>query len=1736
MENKLTNRFARTAAILLMLIMAVCCFSVRGGVVLPSASAENIVDLTAQNSVADDFATNQASTASYINNGGAWVGGGPDLFNMGSGGYMVYKLQIPAAEAIKAAANYRHWLTSYDGNGGVHQYSGSFKTAWYVTDEAVSADFNGDVSTWTAVPANEAASASVYEYTYNIRVADDAAPAETLYVCVKFADNASEYHGQPGGNDGAWIDKIQFSIDTGETVAVTGVEFAVDSKEIAYNTTEALSAAVSPENATNKQIVYTSSNPEAVIVVNGSVQAIGYGSSVITAETVDGGFTDTITYNVTGTPERKEIDMTSVSSFDTLFTTDTEGFEYIPSNVWHYNFGIKHDGGYNGAYTPVTTSYIAGIDFRDFAGYASVIYKVKIAAGSNLKINLTLENNWGGAQGVTMSGDTVPRLNVFVAEAAADGNPGEFARVDADTDWTSSKRDFSFECSDFADAEKVVFVKLKSVYEPERQGAWIKNVSFVTASDTVSVTGVAINNKIDSLGIGATHQLNVSVAPSDASNTKVTYTSSETGVATVNAAGLIKAVASGSTVITVTTEDGSFTDSFELTVTEPAVDLTIAGTVSEDFLTNQKSVYSYMATSGASWVPAYSLFDLGAGQYLVYKINIPAQGGAEVTVQFKNWAGVGNGGVHKYSDNFKTEWYVTDTSVDSSFDGNVSSWMKVNAASAASSDVFEYTYVLSDKGADKTARTVYACIKFVDNSDAYAGQGGWNDGAWIEKITFKRLTDLNVPVSGITLSETELNLGLTEKTTLTVNFTPSDATNTGIRWTSSNPAAVTVTDGGLVRAVGYGSAVITATSVDGEFTATCDVEVINTPEQKTVDMTSAAEFDTDVLNDTEHTFVLPNVWFYNTGVIHPEGESKLSTPVVTIDQNIKFRDFACSAYVIYKVVLPADTMGRINLEMENNWNGANGIVGMDQYVNNPRLNIFVTSDALTLENIADANWTRIESDGDWSKDTRDYSFVIDGLKTAERTVYVKVYNTFVSNQGAWINSLTFTTSSGAVPVESVTINKTGDKLAIGSTMNVSAVINPSDAGNTNVTWSSSDNTIAEISASGVITGKKAGKVTITVTTEDGNKTDSFELTVFDSSVVDLEQNVNVTDDIKTSRGLTYAAASSDSFWNNDFQLFNIGSTVDTSGGWVAWKIKLPEAHKLLVELEFRNWVGIGNGGVHVDGLPKLQYYYTTDVSSVPSGSSSGWTETGRDVNWDTEIFNYNFSTGDIDSATGEIYFMVCFAPNGSGGGDGAWLDSISFTAVSSANVPVTGVALDRTELTLNYGAKVTLKASLQPSNASNRDVTWSSSDPSIVYVDSHGTLEAVGAGTATITVTTTDGSHTATCTVTVPDGNNDSIIDLTDGELFDTDVMNTSESATVLPNTWFYSSGTISTSTRVVTLHGRTFRDFGYNAFAIYKLKVPANSNARINLKMAIGVDDGQYIWNGVVGLDAASGLPRLNVDYTEDELTVGTIGTANWIRSDEDGDWSGDQADYSFPVSNMGNTDRYVYVRIYSTMVSQQGAWIEALTFDTYTPEPSGISVKKPNKTSYKVGETLDLTGMVVSLRYNDGSSVVLNSDEYTVDKTGALTAEDKEVVITYGSFSTKFSITVSKIVKSIAITKNPVTEYTAGDYFDPSGIEITVTYEDNTTEVITKGYSYDKKNVALQESDTQVVFTYEDKTATLTITVSPEENNNNNGDTPPADESGLSAGAIIGIVAACVVVIGGGAAAFIIVKKKRA
>ncbi|MCQ2315455.1 MAG: Ig-like domain-containing protein [Bacteroidales bacterium] len=129
-----------------------------------------------------------------------------------------------------------------------------------------------------------------------------------------------------------------------------------------------------------------------------------------------------------------------------------------------------------------------------------------------------------------------------------------------------------------------------------------------------------------------------------------------------------------------------------------------------------------------------------------------------------------------------------------------------------------------------------------------------------------------------------------------------------------------------------------------------------------------------------------------------------------------------------------------------------------------------------------------------------------------------------NTSGAWriddVN-ITFYKGQSNVPVTGVTLNTGELSLNVGATETLTATVVPDNATNKNVTWSSNQESVATVSESGVVTAVAAGTATITVTTEDGNKTASCNVTVTLNKLA-TPTNLNATP-APTSAALTWDA-------------------------------------------------------------------------------------------------------------------------------------------------------------------------------------------------------------------------------------------------------------------------------------------------------------------------------------------------------------------------------------------------------------------------------------------------------------------------------------------------------------------------------------------------------------------------------------------------------------------------------------
>ena len=380
------------------------------------------------------------------------------------------------------------------------------------------------------------------------------------------------------------------------------------------------------------------------------------------------------------------------------------------------------------------------------------------------------------------------------------------------------------------------------------------------------------------------------------------------------------------------------------------------------------------------------------------------------------------------------------------------------------------------------------------------------------------------------------------------------------------------------------------------------------------------------------------------------------------------------------------------------------------------------------------------------------------LPTPTRTGYTFAgWYTAVSG-GTQVTSSTIVTATGnhtlyahwnPIRVTGVTLNKTSLTLHHNGSGQTSeklvATVIPSNATNQSVVWSSSNSNIAKVDSSGNVTAVSGGTATITATTSDGGYKANCTVTI--PAVLDINGYFNGEERSNISGFGTF-----DLYFNGSQELNDYTDYYHEWPNGTKYEIKdvRPATGYVFVGARTSNSPMTGTFGINdirvVLEFAKAKTYTITYNANGGTGAPAAQTKTqGVPLTLSSTVptrSGYTFlGWAESQSATAAQY-----QPSGSFTKDA----NTTLYAVWKSNVvSVTGVTLNKTSLTLNKGASETLTATVSPSNATNKSVTWSSSNTSVATVDSNGKVTAVSAGSTTVTVKTNDGGKTATCAVTV---------------------------------------------------------------------------------------------------------------------------------------------------------------------------------------------------------------------------------------------------------------------------------------------------------------------------------------------------------------------------------------------------
>ena len=323
----------------------------------------------------------------------------------------------------------------------------------------------------------------------------------------------------------------------------------------------------------------------------------------------------------------------------------------------------------------------------------------------------------------------------------------------------------------------------------------------------------------------------------------------------------------------------------------------------------------------------------------------------------------------------------------------------------------------------------------------------------------------------------------------------------------------------------------------------------------------------------------------------------------------------------------------------------------------------------------------------------------------------------------------------------------------GGTSVLTATISPSNASNKRVTWTTSDSNVVTVDASGNVTAVGSGTATITCEANDESGISATCVVTVTSPVLVAGVTLSSTS-LSLEKGNTSkltATVSSSNASNNMVTWRTSGSnvaTVDASGNVTA-----VGSGTATITCEANDESGISATCVVTVTSPVLVAGVTLSSTSLSleKGNTSKLTATVSSSNASNNMVTWRTSgsnvatvdaSGNVTAVGSGTATITCEANDGSGK---------SATCTVTSRVLVTSIALSSTSLSIEKGTTAMPGVTIAPSDADNKAVTWMTSDSNVVTVDASGSVTAVGAGTATITCTASDGSgKSVVCTVTVP--------------------------------------------------------------------------------------------------------------------------------------------------------------------------------------------------------------------------------------------------------------------------------------------------------------------------------------------------------------------------------------------------
>ena len=318
---------------------------------------------------------------------------------------------------------------------------------------------------------------------------------------------------------------------------------------------------------------------------------------------------------------------------------------------------------------------------------------------------------------------------------------------------------------------------------------------------------------------------------------------------------------------------------------------------------------------------------------------------------------------------------------------------------------------------------------------------------------------------------------------------------------------------------------------------------------------------------------------------------------------------------------------------------------------------------------------------------------------------------------------------------SVSLNETSVNMPIGQMIQLSATVLPENTTDKTIQWSSSDNTVASVK-DGIVSALKVGQTSIKAAC--GNK---YAMCLVNVTPIKIEEITLDIKDITLKAGETAtltATVKPDEATDKTVTWDTSDASVATVSNGVVTAVQVGTA-----TITAKAGDKTATCSVTVAVTPVTRVILDKTSASLEAGETVALTATVDPDNATDKAVTWSTSDATVATVNNGVVTAVKVGTATITAKAG---DKTAICTITVVVTPVTSVVLDRTSASLRAGDAMTLTVTVSPDNATDKAVTWSTSDATVATVD-NGVVTAVKVGTATITVKA--GDKTAACSVTV---------------------------------------------------------------------------------------------------------------------------------------------------------------------------------------------------------------------------------------------------------------------------------------------------------------------------------------------------------------------------------------------------